>query len=112
MSQVPYAFAVCSITYVMTCNRTDVAFALSMVSRYQGNPGRAHWIAVKNILKYLRRTKDWVLILGGSDDFRVRGYSDTSFQIDRDNFRSQPGWVFTPKWRRSDLERFQAGDRS
>ncbi|KAI3709538.1 hypothetical protein L2E82_39300 [Cichorium intybus] len=47
MSRVPYASAVGSIMYAMTCTRPDVAFALSMVSRYQGNPGRAHWIAVK-----------------------------------------------------------------
>ncbi|CAH1444382.1 unnamed protein product [Lactuca virosa] len=84
-----------SIMYAMTCTRPDVAFALSMVSGYQGNPGKAHWTAVNNILKYLRRTKDWVLTLGGSDDLRVLGYSDASFQTDRDNFRSQSGWVFT-----------------
>ena len=59
--------------YSMTCTRPDVAFALSMDSRYQGNPGKAHWTAVKNILKYLRGTKDWVLTLGGSDDLRVVG---------------------------------------
>ncbi|KAI3751915.1 hypothetical protein L2E82_23009 [Cichorium intybus] len=47
MSRVPYASAVASIMYVMTCTRPDVSFVLSMVSRYQGNPGRAHWIALK-----------------------------------------------------------------
>jgi len=94
MDRVPYASAVGSIMYAMTCTRPDVSYALSMVSRYQGNPGRPHWIAVKNILKYLRRTKDWVLTLGGSDTLRVNGYSDASFQTDRDNFRSQSGWVF------------------
>ncbi|CAH1414926.1 unnamed protein product [Lactuca virosa] len=95
MSRLPYASAVGSIMYAMTCTRPDVAFALSMVSRYQGNPGKAHWTAVKNILKYLRTTKDWILTLGGSDDLRVVGYSDASFQTDRDKFRSQSGWVFT-----------------
>ena len=79
MSQIPYASAVGSIMYAMTCTRPDVAFALSMVSRYQGNPGKAHWTAVNNILKYLQRTKDWVLTLGGSDDLRVVGYNDASF---------------------------------
>ncbi|KAI3524132.1 hypothetical protein L1887_02784 [Cichorium endivia] len=94
MSRVPYALAVGSIMHAMTCTRPDVAFALSMVSRYQGNPGRAHWTAVKNILKYLRRTKNFVLVLGGSDTLRVDGYTDASFQTDRDNGRSQSGWVF------------------
>ena len=95
MSRIPYASAVGSIMYAMTCTRPDVSFALSMVSRYQGNPGKAHWIVVKNILKYLRRTKHWVLVLGGCDMLRVTGYCDASFQTDRDNFRSQSGWVFT-----------------
>ena len=69
-----------------TCTRPDVAFSLSMVRRYQGNPSKAHWTTVKNILKYLRRTKDWVLTFGGSDDLRVVGYNDASFQTDWDNF--------------------------
>ncbi|KAI3499715.1 hypothetical protein L1887_35524 [Cichorium endivia] len=34
MSRVPYASAVGSIMYAMTCTRPDMAFALSMVSRY------------------------------------------------------------------------------
>ncbi|KAI3509593.1 hypothetical protein L1887_24987 [Cichorium endivia] len=65
-----------------------------MVSLYQGNPSRAHWIAVKNILKYLRRTKNMVLVLGGSDTLRVSGYTEANFQTDRDNGWSQSGWVF------------------
>ena len=95
MNRVPYASVLGSIMDSMTCTRPDVAFSLSMVSRYQGNSGRAHWIAVQNILKYLRRTKDRVLVLGGSDNLRVIGYSDANFQTDRDNFRSQSGRVFT-----------------
>ena len=53
MSRVSYASDIRSIMYAMTCTHSDVPFALSMVSRYQGNPGKAHWMAVKNILKYL-----------------------------------------------------------
>ena len=34
-------------------------------------------------------------VFGGSDTLRVAGYSDTGFQTDRNNFRSQSGWVFT-----------------
>ncbi|GJW00298.1 hypothetical protein Tco_1555549 [Tanacetum coccineum] len=47
-----------SIMYAMTCTRPDVSFALSMVSRHQQNLGEGHWTTVKNILKYLRNTKD------------------------------------------------------
>ncbi|KAJ9542183.1 hypothetical protein OSB04_028689 [Centaurea solstitialis] len=74
----------------------DVAYSVSFTSRYQQNPGDPHWVAVKNILKYLRRTKDMFLVFGGSEDeISVIGYSDASFQTDRDDFRSQSGYVFT-----------------
>ncbi|XP_076947509.1 secreted RxLR effector protein 161-like [Bidens hawaiensis] len=66
-----------------------------MTSRYQQNPGSNHWIMVKNILKYLRRTKDMFLVYGGVDDeLNVRCDKDASFHIDRDDSRSQSGYVF------------------
>ena len=58
MSRVPYASAVGSIMYAMTCTRPDVAYSLGVVSRYQSDPGENHWKVVKTILKYLRNTKD------------------------------------------------------
>ena len=57
MSKIPYASAIGSIMYAMLCTRLDVSHALSLTSRYQSDPGEEHLIAVKNILKYLRRTK-------------------------------------------------------
>ena len=53
-------------------------------------------MAVKNILKYLRRTKDIFLIYGdGDNDLHVKGYTDANFQSDRDDSKSQSGYVFT-----------------
>ncbi|KAJ9564851.1 hypothetical protein OSB04_000817 [Centaurea solstitialis] len=96
MKSVPYASAIGSIMYAMLCTRPDVAYSVSVTSRYQQNPGEPHCVAVKNILKYLRRTKDMFLVFGGSEDeISVIGYSDASFQTDRDDFRSQSGYVFT-----------------
>ncbi|KAL0302428.1 UNVERIFIED_CONTAM: Retrovirus-related Pol polyprotein from transposon TNT 1-94 [Sesamum angustifolium] len=57
--------AVGSIQYVAQCTRPDIAYALSVTSRYQACAGEAHWTAVKTILKYLRRTKDVFLVYGG-----------------------------------------------
>ncbi|KAL4590404.1 hypothetical protein LXL04_003333 [Taraxacum kok-saghyz] len=95
MSRVPYASAIGSIMYAMICTRPDVSYALSMVSRYQENPGLSHWTAVKNILKYLRNTKEMLLVYGGEQELKVRGYSDASFQTDRDDSKSQSGWEAT-----------------
>ena len=94
MSRIPYASAVGSIMYAMTCTRPDVAYSLGVVSRYQSNPGEMHWKVVKSILKYLRNTKDQWLIYGESD-LKLVGYTDSSFQSDRDDSRSVSGFVFT-----------------
>src|SRR6185312_15278984 len=69
-------------------------YALSVTSRYQSDPGESHWTAVKNILKYLRRTKDVFLCYGGEEEFVVTGYTDASFQTDKDDSKSQSSFVF------------------
>src|SRR4051812_21557986 len=94
MSAIPYASAVRSIMYAMICTRPDVSYALSVLSRYQADPGEIHWTAAKNILKYLRRTKDMFLVYGGEDELSVKGYTDASYLIDSDDSRSQTGYVF------------------
>ena len=52
-----FASAVGSLMYAVLCTRPDIYFVVGMVSRYQSKPGEEHWIAVKHILKYLRRTR-------------------------------------------------------
>ncbi|GJY52934.1 retrotransposon protein, putative, ty1-copia subclass [Tanacetum coccineum] len=80
MKKVPYASAVGSILYAVRCTRPDVAFAKNLVSRYQQNPGKLHWVAVKHILKYLRNTRDMFLVYGGKPDteLNVTGFCDAS----------------------------------
>ena len=63
MSKTPYASAIGSLMYAMLCTRPDIAYAVSLTSRYQSDPGVDHWTAVKNILKYLRRTMDMVILM-------------------------------------------------
>ena len=51
--------------YAMLCTMLDIAYTLGIASRFQTNLGEDHLKAVKNIMKYLRRTKDIFLIFGG-----------------------------------------------
>jgi hypothetical protein len=94
MSVIPYASAIGSIMYAMLCTRHDVCLAISLVGRYQSDPGVHHWTTVKNILKYLKRTKDMFLIYGGDKELVVKGYVDASFDTDPDDSKSQSGYVF------------------
>jgi len=95
MSKVSYASAIGSIMYAMISTRPDVSYARSVTSRYQSGPGESHWTAVKNILKYLRRTKNVFLVYRGEEELIVTGYTDASFQTDKDDSKSQSGYVFT-----------------
>ena len=68
------ASAIGSLMYAMLCTN------VSITSRYQSNPGIEHWNVVKNILKYLRRTKDLFLVYGGGDlqsELQVKAYTDS-----------------------------------
>ncbi|GJV06094.1 hypothetical protein Tco_1343750, partial [Tanacetum coccineum] len=78
------------------CTRPDVAFAQIITSQFQQNPGELHWTAVKNILKYLRNTKDMFLVYGGNVEVKLRVdcYCDAGFETDRDDTKSQTGYVF------------------
>ncbi|XP_038685738.1 uncharacterized protein LOC119985521 [Tripterygium wilfordii] len=94
MSKVPYASVVGSLMYAMLCTRPDICYAVGLVSSNQSNPGLHHWTAVKHIFKYLRRTKDYMLVCR-SDEIVPVGYTDSVFQEDKDSRRSTSGYVVT-----------------
>ena len=53
MEGVPYVLAVGSLMYAMLCMSLDIAYAMSVTSRYQSDPDLEHWVAMKHIRKYL-----------------------------------------------------------
>jgi hypothetical protein len=94
MRMISYVSAIGSIMYAMLCMCPDVSYALSAISRYQSNFGDAHWTIVKNILNYLRRTKEAFIVFGGEEELVVKGYNDASFQTEANDSKSQSGFVF------------------
>lgn len=58
--------------------RPNITYVVSVTSRYQSYPSECHWIAVKHIQKYLRMTKDMLLIYGDSD-FHIDGFIISNF---------------------------------
>src|SRR5215813_9394474 len=94
MIHIPYASTVGSLMYAILCTRSDICFAVGVVSRFQSNPGLDHWVAVKHILKYLRRTRNYMLVYS-SEDLILRGYMDSDFLTDVDSRKSTSRSVFT-----------------
>ncbi|KAJ9566010.1 hypothetical protein OSB04_001976 [Centaurea solstitialis] len=94
MARVSYSSAVGSLMYAMICTRPDLAYAVSMVSRYMANPGKEHWKAVQWIFRYLKGTTNLCLHFGRNSS-GVLGYTDSDYGKDIDNRRSITGYVFT-----------------
>ena len=78
----------------MICMRSDVAYSLGVVGRYQSDLKENHWKVVKTIHKYLRNTKDQWLIYGDFD-LKLIGYINFSFQSDHNDSKSMLEYIFT-----------------
>ena len=80
--------------YAMLCTIPDIYFVVGMVSRYQSNPGSEHWTVVKHIMKYLKRTKNYMLVYS-CDKLIPVGYTDSDFISDKNSRKSTSDYVFT-----------------
>jgi len=88
-----YSRAIGSLMYAMLGTRPDIAFAVSVCSRYLANPGEPHRKAVKHIMRYLRGSIDLELTFRG--EIRpLLGYTDSDWAGDTATRRSTAGYIF------------------
>lgn len=89
-----YQRAVGSLMYAMLGTRPDIAYAVSVVSRFAANPDQSHKAAVTRILRYLRKTADYALVFRGTLN-ELAGYSDSDWAGDQSTRRSTSGFLFS-----------------
>ncbi|XP_073309965.1 secreted RxLR effector protein 161-like [Primulina huaijiensis] len=94
MQKIPYSSAVGSLMYAQVCTRPDIAYVTGMLGRYLSNLGVEHWKAVKRVLRYLQRTKDYMLIYQRSDQLEIIGYTDSDFAGCQDSMKSTSGYIY------------------
>lgn len=88
-----YQSAIGSIMYGMLGTRPDIAYAVSVVSRYSSNPTETHWKAVQRILRYIKGTLNYQLVFEGPLR-KLVGYSDSDWAGDKSTRRSTSGFIF------------------
>lgn len=83
--------------YCMLCTRPDWAHVASVTSRYMKNLGKAHWEAIKWVLRYLKCTIEYELLYQKRiySHASLVGYCDSDYNRDCDKSRSLIGYVFT-----------------
>ena len=97
MMNVPYKSLIGSLLYIANATRPDICHAVHACARHGSNPGKIHYKAALQILRYLKQTMDRVIIYGRKYkdllDVPIHGYVDGSW-ADGDDRRSQTGYVF------------------
>lgn len=95
MRDVPYQEAIGSLMYAAQLTRPDICFPLCLLSRFNKNPGKPHWQAVKRVLRYLAATNNRKLVYRGKDENNTMlGFSDADYGGDLDSGRSTTGYAF------------------
>jgi hypothetical protein len=94
MSNVPYQEAVGSLLYIAQGTRPDIAYAVNTVSKFNQNPGKPHWNAVKRIMRYLKGTIKAKLLYSKDGNQEIVGYCDADWASDSDDRRSVTGYCF------------------
>ena len=75
MAILPYRNAIGSLMYLAVCTRPDIAATVSSLSRFNGNPGMAHWEGVQRGLRYLKGTCGEGLCYKKGVSTKLWGYS-------------------------------------
>ena len=65
-----------------------------MLSRNLSNLGMDLWVAAKRVLRYLQKTKDFMLTYKKSDQLEIIGYSDSDFAGCQDTRKSTSGYIY------------------
>lgn len=97
MRDVPYMSAVGSLLYAAIGTRPDIAHAVNVISKFMENPGQAHWLAVKRILRYIKGTVNKALVFTSKgitgNQLYVSAYSDADWAGDIEDRKSTTGFV-------------------
>ena len=73
--------------------RPDIAFLVGMLGRYMSNPRASHWKATKRVMRYLKRTKDFMFTYRRSDSLEIIRYSNSGFAGCKDSKQTTSGYV-------------------
>ena len=92
MRNVPYREAVGSLMYASLGTRPDITYAVSALSRFSENPGRAHWEACKRVFRYLMGTKTLRLTYGAKEVDLI-GFTDADGSM-HDDRKAISGYAF------------------
>ncbi len=94
MKDKPYRTLLGKVMWGQLTTRPDLSYAVSVLSRYQTNPGLEHWRALLHVLGYIRQTVKFGLIFSSDQPLVPVGFVDADYAGCKDTRRSTSGQVF------------------
>lgn len=86
-----------SLQYLSMVTRPDIAYAASVLSRFNAKPTYHHWRAAIKVVRYLKATRTYGLVYGrtvGDEGLSMIGYVDSNYAGDKYDFLSTYGFAF------------------
>lgn len=84
--------------YIMICTRPDLTYPISVLSGFMADPVKAHWEALKWMLRYFKGTINFGLTYGvrAADlNHIIKGFADSNYVKCIDTRKSISGYIFT-----------------
>ena len=73
----------------------DLSFAVSLLARFQTNPGLDHWNTLMHVIGYIKNTIDYGITYSRDMDLSPIAYVDADYGGCKDTWRSTSGYIFT-----------------
>ena len=96
MKDKPYNEVLGSIMWAQGATQPDLSFAVNLLSRFQANPGQAHWNAMLHVLGYIKGTLNYRItyVWGSAGGLKPVGYVDSDYAGNPDTRQSTSGYIF------------------
>lgn len=96
MKDRPYRQLLGALMWAQAATHPDLSFAVTLLARFQADPGLAHWKALLHVLAYVKGILDYKIVysrdLRGS--IKPAGYVNADYGGDLDTWRSTSGYIF------------------
>lgn len=91
LTEFHYRELIGSLMYLCVCTRPDIAYSCSLLSQFNNNFNKCHWVAAKRVLRYLKKTMHYGLVFKRSENniFCLEAFADADWAndpIDRKSF--------------------------
>ncbi|GJY09429.1 zinc finger, CCHC-type containing protein [Tanacetum coccineum] len=88
-----YRSLIRSLRYLLH-TRPDLSYSVGLLSRFMQDPKDHHLKAIKQVIRYIKGTKEHDIIYKKDGSCKITGYNDSSYGINTDQGKGTTGIVF------------------